>query len=64
MTSIIDDPLVRIKDLPPLLGVTLRTLQVWRQKGILPPPVQIGPRARGYHKSTLDKFIATRKDGA
>jgi len=46
------------------LGVSLRTLQSWHERGIAPPSIKYPSGARRYRRSDLDAYIeAHREDG-
>lgn len=64
MSSLTDDRIVRLCEVASFLGVTNRTLLNWRKLGILPTPIKIGPRAKGYRESTLRKFLDDRGGAA
>ncbi|WP_408232203.1 MULTISPECIES: helix-turn-helix transcriptional regulator [Paraburkholderia] len=44
------------------LGVSVPTVVRWYLKGLMPSPVRIGPRSVGWTESTVDAFIASRKE--
>lgn len=64
MNPITDDPIVRPNEAAALLGISRRTLYAWVGRGLLPKPVELGPRARGYRQSTLRAFLDSRQGGA
>lgn len=53
-----DDPIVRVKDAPAFLGVGKRTLYDLRDRGDLPPPLDMGHKCKGWRRSTLEAFLA------
>lgn len=57
-----DDPIIRPSAAKHMLGITTTTLYDWVKRGLLPRPIKLGPRATGWRKSTLDKFIAQRQE--
>ena len=60
MDSIKDDPIIRVKDIPAFLGVSVRCVYQWRSSGLFPQPIKLGPRASGYRESTLRDFLNAR----
>ena len=56
-----DDPIYRPKKAMEYLDVKRTTLYQWVRTGILVAPIKLGPRARGWRKSQLDAFIASRQ---
>ncbi len=56
------DRMVRLNEFAALCGVTRRTINFWIKKGVLPRPVKIGPRARGYHITWVRDFLASRPE--
>ena len=52
-----DDPIIRVKDAPAFLGVGKRTLYDLRDRGDLPPPLDMGRKCRGWRRSTLEAFL-------
>lgn len=53
------DPIVRPVQLQQELGVARVTLWRYTRDGVIPPPVQIGPRLKGWRRSTVEAI----KDG-
>lgn len=43
------------------ISVSKMTLYRWVKQGVLPPPVQVGPRRVGWLESQVEEFIASRK---
>ena len=58
------DRILRMAEAARMLGVSRPTLYVWVSRGLLPPPVEVGPRARGFRVSTLEAYLATRRGAA
>lgn len=58
MTDTNFDPVVRLYQLPKLIGISSTT--IWRaiQRGDLPAPLELGPRSRGYRRSTIDTWLS------
>jgi prophage regulatory protein len=56
-----EDPIYRPKQAMSYLGVQRTALYQWVRNGLLAAPIKLGPRARGWRKSTLDKFIESRQ---
>jgi excisionase family DNA binding protein len=44
------------------LGVALRTLQAWHQRGTAPPSVKLPSGARRYRRADLDAWIELHKE--
>lgn len=61
MTSVTEDPVVRLNQAAVILGIKRRTLYDWIADGLLPRPLELGPRARGYRESVLRQFLESRK---
>lgn len=53
--------IIRRKNLPALLGVSLGTVDRWRANGTLPPPVRLGTRLAGWELSTIKAWVAARE---
>jgi predicted DNA-binding transcriptional regulator AlpA len=51
---------LRTKDTAKFLGIGRSTLHDWVAKGILPPGVKIGPRARVWPVRVLEDFVKQR----
>lgn len=60
MHPITEDRVVRIQEFAARCSVSRRTLYDWMRIGLLPRPLKIGPRARGYRESTLYAFLDSR----
>jgi len=61
MTDLDDDRIVRMKEFAKTCGVARGTIYLWIENGLLPRPLELGPRARGYRYRTLREFLASRK---
>lgn len=55
-----EDRVVRLGEAFAILGIPPRTGHHWIQKNILPKPLALGPRARGYRLSTLNAHLASK----
>ncbi|MBU0589451.1 MAG: AlpA family phage regulatory protein [Gammaproteobacteria bacterium] len=55
-----EDRIIRMGEAWVVLGLPCRTGYDWIKKGILPKPIALGPRARGYRLSTLRAFLDSR----
>ena len=64
MASLNEDRVIRLTAAAALLGVTTKTLFLWRKAGLIAEPIKIGPRECGYRESTLRAFIESREGGA
>jgi len=64
MTIQNDDPLIRVRDAAAWLGIGKRTLHNLRERGELPPPLALGRRCKGWRRSTLEAFLASREEAA
>lgn len=53
-------PIIRPTQLAITLGVSTVTLWNWRRQGILPEPIQLGPRFIGWTAETLNEWISSR----
>lgn len=60
-TPATEDQVARLGKTWGLLGISARTGHYWIEKGILPKPLALGPRARGYRMSTLRAFLDSRQ---
>lgn len=54
-------PFWRIKQVQQYTGLSRSTIYAYVKKGILPPPIQLGPRAVAWDASTLLKYLAEVK---
>lgn len=52
---------VRAAKLAARLGVGVVTLWVWRRKGLIPPPVQLGPNVVAWEEATIRAWMASRR---
>jgi predicted DNA-binding transcriptional regulator AlpA len=41
-------------------GLSISTQRSWRKLGLLPEPVQLGPRKVGWRRSVLEEALANR----
>ena len=55
-----EKPFVRPKELSEALGVSTNTLRVWRATNVLPEPIQLGPRAIGWDRAVLNRWLASK----
>jgi prophage regulatory protein len=53
-------PFVRQHQLAEALGVSTVTLWNWRKAGILPEPVQLGPRFVGWKREVINEWLENR----
>lgn len=44
------------------LGVSKTTLWRWRQQGILPQPIALGPRLVGWDRNVINQWVESRKN--
>ena len=54
------EPIDRVLRRPAVLsalGISNSTLHAWIKKGHFPAPLELGPRVRGWRKSTVDAFL-------
>lgn len=54
-------PIIRPNELAETLGVSLPTLWVWRKNGLLPEPIQLGPRFVGWKAEDLNEWLDSKK---
>ena len=58
--SVLGDAMVGMADIARHAGVTYRTVQAWRQDGILPPPdFSVGKVVR-WRRKTIEDWIRSR----
>jgi predicted DNA-binding transcriptional regulator AlpA len=60
----VPDRIVRLSAVPELLGMSKSTIHALIRSGALPRPLALGPRARGYRLSTLDRWMNEREAAA
>lgn len=53
-------PLLRVRDLTKLLGVSRVTIWSWRRAGHFPEPIQLGPNVVAWSEVTIAEWIASR----
>lgn len=56
-----EDPLLRLPQVAAMLGVAPRTLYDLRRRGILPEPIALSPKLKGYRRSTIEAVLASRE---
>lgn len=56
-------PFVRPAELAAALGVSTVTLWNWRRNGVLPEPMNLGPRFIGWHKDVLNSWLEAQQGG-
>lgn len=61
MMTHVEPLLVRPSQLAHELGVSKTTLWRWRQLGILPHPISLGPRIVGWRRSAIDDWLKSRQ---
>jgi predicted DNA-binding transcriptional regulator AlpA len=54
--------LYRTGRLAELLDVDPSTIWKWVQSGVLPPPIEIGPRIRGWSEDQLAELFAQKRE--
>ncbi|WP_080410388.1 helix-turn-helix transcriptional regulator [Burkholderia ubonensis] len=52
------DRIVRLPELLAILQISRTTAYAWQKAGLLPRSVALGPRARGWKLSEIERFIA------
>ncbi|MFI8690759.1 helix-turn-helix transcriptional regulator [Stutzerimonas kunmingensis] len=57
MTIPNEDPLIRLRDVAAMLGVAPRTLYDLRRRGVLPEPIALSPKLKGYRRSTIEAVL-------
>lgn len=55
------DPMIRFKDQGPITGLGRTTAYTYIKQGIMPAPIQLGPRACGWRLSTLRAWLIARE---
>lgn len=56
-----DDPLIRLRDVAAMLGVAPRTLYDLRRRGVLPEPIALSSKLKGYRRSTIEALLSARE---
>lgn len=58
-----DDPLALLdkKQLAALLGVNVYTIDVWRKKQLIPPPIGLSPQVIRWRRSDIDRWMTERQ---
>jgi prophage regulatory protein len=56
-----NDLILRPREAAARLGVKKDCLYKWVRKGLLAPPIKIGPRTTGWRASYIETFIAQRE---
>ncbi|WKZ86487.1 AlpA family phage regulatory protein [Ralstonia pickettii] len=54
------DPIWRRRTVLAQVGVSNSTLHAWIKAGRFPPPLELGPRARGWRRSVVEAFLSSR----
>lgn len=54
-------PLMTASELAGLLRTDVRTLRRWRVAGVVPEPIEIGPRAVRWNPQVLDEWLGARQ---
>jgi prophage regulatory protein len=57
------DPVLRRPDVLAQLGISNSTLHAWVKAGRFPPPLELGPRVRGWRRSTIEAFLESCPTG-
>ncbi|MFG0872560.1 helix-turn-helix transcriptional regulator [Aeromonas media] len=53
--------IIRPTQLAEELGVSTTTLWRWRQQGIIPQPLSLGPRLVGWDRSVINQWLESQK---
>ncbi|MNY36962.1 Prophage CP4-57 regulatory protein (AlpA) [compost metagenome] len=53
--------IIRPTQLAEELGVSTTTLWRWRQQGVLPQPISLGPRLVGWDRSVINRWLESQK---
>ncbi len=56
--------IVRVAQAAQLLGVSRSTLWRWVRDGLMPRPIRLGPVARGWNQTDLERWLSERTHGA
>ena len=51
------DPIIRLGDFVVNSGLGRTTVYTLIRKGVLPTPIKLGARARGFRRSTVEAFL-------
>ena len=54
------EQILRPPQVAALLGVSRGTLKRWAVAGVIPKPLQFGPRSFGWPATTIESWIASR----
>ena len=52
--------IIRRRDLPAIVGLSLATINRVRTRGDFPAPRQLGPAAVGFLRSDIDRWLTSR----
>jgi prophage regulatory protein len=65
MTPLYSNPLqmLGVKQLCALLGISRATLYRWIKDGLIPAPIQLGPRRVAFPLASIEQFISSRSEG-
>jgi excisionase family DNA binding protein len=65
MATVHSNPLqmLGVKQLCALLGISRATLYRWVKDGLLPAPIQLGPRRVAFPIASIEQFISSRSEG-
>ena len=53
--------LIRKRELAKLLGVNAWTIDHWRKRGLIPPPVVLSPQILGWRRADIELWLAQRQ---
>jgi len=56
-----NDSILRPREVAARLGVQKACLYKWVRKGLMSPPIKLGPRTSGWRASYIESFIAQRE---
>jgi excisionase family DNA binding protein len=54
--------LISITQLGDILGVSRATIYRWIKDGLIPSPIQLGPRRVAFPRESVEQFISSRAD--
>jgi len=54
--------MISIKQLGDILGVSRATIYRWINDGLIPAPIQLGPRRVAFPRQSVEQFISSRAD--